>query len=141
MSPSPGDALLCCVKRAVIHQNVILFLLWIVENWITAKTTHSIINEVVAVVPPPAGLSHNRRRTLPGNAFIERVGSPRAHSRNYHNGESTPIFYQRPVIAFRRILMALGFQPRVAGVLFPVVSRTLPGRHTFSPRWWGARRA
>ena len=22
-----------------------------------------------------------------------------------------------------------------------VVSRTLPGRHTFSPRWWGVRRA
>jgi hypothetical protein len=43
----------------------------------------------VAVVPPPAGLSHNRRRTLPGNAFIERVGSSRAHSRNYHNEEST----------------------------------------------------
>nr|DAT36352.1 MAG TPA: hypothetical protein [Caudoviricetes sp.] len=44
MSPSPGDALLYCVKRAVIHQNVILFLLWIVENWITAKTTHSTVN-------------------------------------------------------------------------------------------------
>jgi hypothetical protein len=45
---------------------------------------------VVAVVPPPAGLSHNRRRTLPGNAFIERVGSSRAHSRNYHNWKRTP---------------------------------------------------
>nr|DAT36351.1 MAG TPA: hypothetical protein [Caudoviricetes sp.] len=27
----------------------------------------------MAVVPPPAGLSHNRRRTLPGSAFIARV--------------------------------------------------------------------
>lgn len=58
-----------------------------------------------------------------------------------HNGKSTPIFNQRPVIAFRRIHMALGFQPRVAGMLLPVVPSSLPKRHTFSPRWWGARRA
>ena len=47
MSPSPGDALVCCVKRAVPET----------RETGTAKTTHSIINEVVAVVPPPAGMA------------------------------------------------------------------------------------
>jgi hypothetical protein len=67
------------------------------------------------VVPPPAGLSHNRRRTLPGNAFHERVGSSRAHSRNYHNEESTAGVriertFSLPITRYRTIL-ASGIEP------------------------------
>ncbi len=67
------------------------------------------------MVPPPAGLSHNRRRTLPGNAFHERVGSPRAHSRNYHNEESTAgarieRTFSLPITRYRTIL-ASGIEP------------------------------
>ena len=67
------------------------------------------------MVPPPAGLSHNRRRTLPGNAFHERVGSPRAHSRNYHNEESTAGVriertFSSPITRYRTIL-ASGIEP------------------------------
>lgn len=67
------------------------------------------------MVPPPAGLSHNRRRTLPGSAFIARVGSSRAHSRNYHNEESTAGVriertFSLPITRFRAIL-ASGIEP------------------------------
>lgn len=67
------------------------------------------------MVPPPAGLSHNRRRTLPGNAFHERVGSSRAHSRNYHNEESTAGVriertFSLPITRYRTIL-ASGIEP------------------------------
>ena len=67
------------------------------------------------MVPPPAGLSHNRRRTLPGNAFHERFGSSRAHSRNYHNEESTAGVriertFSLPITRYRTILVS-GIEP------------------------------
>lgn len=80
MGPSLGGALVSCVKRAVPETK---------GNW-HRQTTHSTVINVVAVVPPPAGISQSRRRTLPGNVLSERVGSSRAHSRNYHNWKRTP---------------------------------------------------
>ena len=80
MGPSLGGALVSCVKRAVPETK---------GNW-HRQTTHSTVINVVAVVPPPAGISQSRRRTLPGNVLKERVGSSRAHSRNYHNWKRTP---------------------------------------------------
>lgn len=105
MSPSPGDALVSCVKRAVPERET---------NWYR-QTTHSTVNEVVAVVPPPAGISQSRRRTLPGNVLSERVGSSRAHSRNYHNEEGTAGVriertFSLPITRYR-IILASGIEP------------------------------
>lgn len=107
MNPDPGRvssrrrwcSFLLCKKRPIGE---------------TGQRLHTAIR-VVAVVPPPAGLSHNRRRTLPGNAFHERVGSSRAHSRNYHNEESTAgVRIERtfsPPITRYRTILASGIEP------------------------------
>lgn len=105
MGPSLGGALVCCVKRAVPETK---------GNW-HRQTTHSTVINVVAVVPPPAGISQSRRRTLPGNVLKERVGSSRAHSRNYHNEEGTAGVriertFSLPITRFRTIL-ASGIEP------------------------------
>ena len=67
------------------------------------------------MVPPPAGISQSRRRTLPGNVLSERVGSSRAHSRNYHNEEGTAGVriertFSLPITRYRTIL-ASGIEP------------------------------
>lgn len=122
--PVAGDALVSCVKRAVPERE---------KNWYR-QTTHSTVNEVVAVVPPPAGSASTGGATLLRTysfQMLNELASPRALSRITTTVRALP----PPLRDNPSICLAVGRFP-ASSVLFPVVSPSLPGCHTVSPRWW-----